>query len=187
MPSFRCAGRPKVAILSTGDEVVPPGSDPGPDQVISSISFGARRADRGARRRGHEPRHRPGHAGEHRHPHPRRHCRRHSPHHRRRLGRRARSGQAPRFDSEGFELDFRRSPCGRASRCSLAGSARQRVLGLPGNPVSALVCGDGVPRADAARICSASSQPGAASSRPCSATIRGRTVRASIICARVSD
>jgi molybdopterin molybdotransferase len=32
--------RPKVAILSTGDEVVPPGSDPGPDQVISSISFG---------------------------------------------------------------------------------------------------------------------------------------------------
>ena len=32
--------RPKVAILSTGDEVVPPGSDPGQDQIISSVSFG---------------------------------------------------------------------------------------------------------------------------------------------------
>jgi molybdopterin molybdotransferase len=32
--------RPKVAILSTGDEVVPPGSDPGPDQIVSSVAVG---------------------------------------------------------------------------------------------------------------------------------------------------
>jgi molybdopterin molybdotransferase len=32
--------RPKVAILSTGDEVVPPGSALGPDQIVSSVSYG---------------------------------------------------------------------------------------------------------------------------------------------------
>lgn len=32
--------RPKVAILSTGDEVVPPGSDPGSDQIVSSVAVG---------------------------------------------------------------------------------------------------------------------------------------------------
>jgi molybdopterin molybdotransferase len=32
--------RPKVAILSTGDEVVPPGSALGPDQIVASVSYG---------------------------------------------------------------------------------------------------------------------------------------------------
>lgn len=32
--------RPKVAILSTGDEVVPPGSALGPDQIVGSVSYG---------------------------------------------------------------------------------------------------------------------------------------------------
>jgi molybdopterin molybdotransferase len=31
---------PKVAILATGDEVVPPGSKLGPDQIVSSVPFG---------------------------------------------------------------------------------------------------------------------------------------------------
>ena len=32
--------KPKVAILATGDEVVPPGSDLAPDQIVSSIPLG---------------------------------------------------------------------------------------------------------------------------------------------------
>lgn len=32
--------RPRVAILATGDELVPPGTDPGPDQIVSSNSVG---------------------------------------------------------------------------------------------------------------------------------------------------
>ena len=32
--------RPHVAILATGDELVPPGSNPGPDQIIASNSYG---------------------------------------------------------------------------------------------------------------------------------------------------
>ncbi|MEM1300968.1 MAG: gephyrin-like molybdotransferase Glp [Pseudomonadota bacterium] len=34
------ARRPKVAIMATGDELVMPGEDPGPDQIIASNSFG---------------------------------------------------------------------------------------------------------------------------------------------------
>jgi molybdopterin molybdotransferase len=33
------AGRPRVAILATGDELVMPGSDPGPDQIVASNPF----------------------------------------------------------------------------------------------------------------------------------------------------
>jgi len=32
--------KPKVAILSTGDEVVPPGSVLGPDEIVASVSYG---------------------------------------------------------------------------------------------------------------------------------------------------
>lgn len=32
--------KPTVAILSTGDEIVPPGSRPGPDQIVASVSYG---------------------------------------------------------------------------------------------------------------------------------------------------
>lgn len=32
--------RPLVALIATGDELVPPGSEPGPDQIISSNAFG---------------------------------------------------------------------------------------------------------------------------------------------------
>ena len=36
----RSCRRPLVAILATGDELVPPGSTPGPDQIIASNSYG---------------------------------------------------------------------------------------------------------------------------------------------------
>jgi molybdopterin molybdotransferase len=32
--------RPRVAVLATGDELLPPGSEPGPDQIIASNGFG---------------------------------------------------------------------------------------------------------------------------------------------------
>ncbi len=32
--------RPRVAVLATGDELAPPGTDPGPDRIISSNSYG---------------------------------------------------------------------------------------------------------------------------------------------------
>jgi len=35
-----CVRRPRVAILATGDELVPPGTQPGPDQIVSSTPAG---------------------------------------------------------------------------------------------------------------------------------------------------
>jgi molybdopterin molybdotransferase len=37
---LRVARRPRVAILSGGDEIVPPGATPGPDQIFDSVSYG---------------------------------------------------------------------------------------------------------------------------------------------------
>lgn len=39
-PRVSVVGRPLVAILATGDELVAPGGDPGPDQIIASNAFG---------------------------------------------------------------------------------------------------------------------------------------------------
>lgn len=39
-PALPCVREPRVAILATGDEIVPPGSEPGPSQIIGSSSFG---------------------------------------------------------------------------------------------------------------------------------------------------
>ena len=38
--SLSVVRRPLVAILATGDELLPPGSEPGPDQIIASNGFG---------------------------------------------------------------------------------------------------------------------------------------------------
>lgn len=35
-----CVRRPRVAVLATGDELVPPGTPPGPDQIVSSTPAG---------------------------------------------------------------------------------------------------------------------------------------------------
>ena len=37
-PDLPVTRRPRVAILATGDELVPPGTSPGPDQIIASNS-----------------------------------------------------------------------------------------------------------------------------------------------------
>ncbi|MFQ5621915.1 MAG: gephyrin-like molybdotransferase Glp [Paracoccaceae bacterium] len=40
VPRLRVYRRPVVALVATGDELVMPGDDPGPDQIVSSNSFG---------------------------------------------------------------------------------------------------------------------------------------------------
>ncbi|MGB6909651.1 MAG: gephyrin-like molybdotransferase Glp [Methyloceanibacter sp.] len=132
--------RPKVAILSTGDEVVPPGSAPGPDEIIASVSYGL-----GAlvEAEGGEPislgiakdtadsliaHIRAGSAadilltigGAS-------------------VGDRDLVGSALR--SEGLELDFWRIAMRPGKPLLYGRLGRQRVLGVPGNPVSALICG----------------------------------------------
>jgi molybdopterin molybdotransferase len=39
-PELQVTRRPKLAILATGDELVPPGSEIGPDQIVASNSYG---------------------------------------------------------------------------------------------------------------------------------------------------
>ncbi|TRC99759.1 molybdopterin molybdotransferase MoeA [Mesorhizobium sp. WSM4303] len=39
-PMLNVVRRPVVAIIATGDELLPPGRDPGPDQIISSNAYG---------------------------------------------------------------------------------------------------------------------------------------------------
>ncbi|RFB81466.1 molybdopterin molybdotransferase MoeA [Methylovirgula sp. 4M-Z18] len=38
-PALPCTRRPRVAILATGSELVAPGAEPGPDQIVASNSF----------------------------------------------------------------------------------------------------------------------------------------------------
>jgi molybdopterin molybdotransferase len=39
-PALEVWKKPVVALIATGDELLPPGSEPGPDQIISSNAFG---------------------------------------------------------------------------------------------------------------------------------------------------
>jgi molybdopterin molybdotransferase len=133
--------KPKVAILATGNEVVPPGSELEADQIVSSVPFGI--AALVAR-----------HGGEA------------LP-----LGIarddpesilalvRAGSGAdilltiggasvgeydlvASALKSEGLELDFWKIAMRPGKPLIFGRLRKQRVLGLPGNPVSALVCAE---------------------------------------------
>jgi len=134
--------RPKVAILATGDELVPPGTEPGPDQIIASNhagiaalveDCGGEALDLGISR--DDPVELASHV------------------------RRALVGQADILVTlggasvgdhdlvqevlgrEGMDLAFWRIAM-RPGKPLMAGRlGRTKVLGLPGNPVSSLVCG----------------------------------------------
>ena len=135
------ARRPVVALIATGDELVMPGEDPGPDQIVASNAFGLKAHARGRRRRGAAPADRPRHPREPR----------------RRASRLAAGddlivtiggASVGDFDlvartalARGLELDFHRVAM-RPGKPLMAGRLDGTPLvGLPGNPVSALVTG----------------------------------------------
>jgi molybdopterin molybdotransferase len=131
--------RPKVALLSTGDEVLPPGSKLAPDQIVASVAYGlaaliaaegGEAMSLGIAKDDVES-----------------------------LVTLARSGSAAEIlvtiggasvgardlvssalRGEGLELDFWKIAMRPGKPLLYGRLGAQRVLGLPGNPVSALIC-----------------------------------------------
>ena len=132
--------RPRVAILATGDEIAMPGEPIPPGGIVSSNSHAlaalVRAAggeplvlpvatdDRAAHRRGGRLGARDGHAGDHR----------------RRQRRRPRPGAVRRWQARGMTLDFWQIAMRPGKPLLFGRLGEVPVLGLPGNPVSALVC-----------------------------------------------
>ena len=130
--------RPVVAILATGDELVPPGTAPGPDQIISSNPIGlaalVARAGGTARQLGIAPDKIDA------------------------ITARIRDARdadvlitiggasvgdldlvGPALEQEGIALDFWKVAIRPGKPLMFGKLGQQRVLGLPGNPVSALI------------------------------------------------
>lgn len=141
VPEVRVARRPVVALIPTGDELVQPGEEPGPDQIVTSNNFGLAAMCRAI---GARPRLCPiardtadslraalaaaggadfivtlggASVGDH-------------------------DLVAGVFGGEGLSLDFYRIAM-RPGKPLMAGRLNEAVMiGLPGNPVSAMVCGE---------------------------------------------
>ena len=132
--------KPRVAILATGDEVVAPGADLGPDEIVSSVPFGiaALVASRGGA---------PLHLG----------IAKDDPEV---IATLVRTGAGAdilvtiggasvgerdlvisALKREGFVLDFAKVAIRPGKPVLYGRLGAQRVLGVPGNPVSAFVCG----------------------------------------------
>jgi molybdopterin molybdotransferase len=131
--------KPRVAILANGDELVPPGAEPGPDQIVSSNGIGISML---VRRAGGEPQD----LGI-------------APDRKEAIG--AAVDRAAGADvlviiggasvgehdlvqaalvEKGMELDFWKIAMRPGKPLMVGTLGGMRVLGLPGNPVSALVC-----------------------------------------------
>ena len=58
-PLLPVARRPRVALIASGDELVPPGAEPGPSQIIACNGYAVAAIAEAAGRRGDRPRHFP--------------------------------------------------------------------------------------------------------------------------------
>jgi len=138
-PDLPVTKRPKVAIFTTGDELVSPGTTPRPDQIVSSNSFalsafvrryGGEAVDLGI-----------------------------IPDNLKAISRAVRKASGAEIllttggasvgdhdlvqaalKAEGIALDFWKIALRPGKPLMFARNGTQRILGLPGNPVSALVC-----------------------------------------------
>jgi molybdopterin molybdotransferase len=132
--------RPKVAILATGDELVEPGVRPGPDQIVCSNSYGIATLVRAV-------------GGEARIIDIARDTRAD-------LDSKLDAGRgadvlvtiggasvgdhdliAPALEARGVALDFWKIAMRPGKPLMFGRQGEQRILGLPGNPVSSLICG----------------------------------------------
>lgn len=132
------ARRPVVALIATGDELVPPGTMPGPDQIVSSnpVGLAALIAQAGGI---------PHHLGI-------------APDDRNALSQRIADGRdadilvtiggasvgdrdlvGPVLKEQGLDLDFWKVAIRPGKPLMFGRFGKRRVLGLPGNPVSALI------------------------------------------------
>ena len=139
---FPCVRQPLVAIIATGDELLPPGSAPGPDQIIASNAYGVAAIAAAAGARGARPRHRAATASTRS----------------RRWSTQALDagadvivtlGGASVGDHDlvhevltglGMELDFWKIAMRPGKPLMFGRLGATRCIGLPGNPVASLVC-----------------------------------------------
>jgi molybdopterin molybdotransferase len=140
-PNVRVVRRPLVAVIATGDELLPPGSAPGPGQIIASNSYGvaaiARKAGAQVEDLGIVPDDQRAIAAA--------------------VGKALELGAdilvtlggasvgdhdlvREVLGNEGMELDFWKIAMRPGKPLMVGRLGQTRVLGLPGNPVSSIVC-----------------------------------------------
>ena len=134
--------RPRVAILANGDELVPPGASPGRTRSSPRTASALPRSCGEAAARRSTSASRPTAARRSplssiAPPAPTSSC-----HERRRLGRRARPRAGGADGRAAWRSISGRSPCGPGKPLMVGRLGAMRVLGLPGNPVSAFVCAE---------------------------------------------
>ena len=139
LPSISVHQSPKVAILATGDELVPPGNPLGPGQIVSSVPFGMKALIEGAgghaetlgiakddltslthmieKARGFDVLVTIGGAS---------------------VGEHDLVQQA--LKDQGMALDFWKIAMRPGKPLMVGTMGKQKVIGVPGNPVSALIC-----------------------------------------------